>query len=142
MKIVFSNKTIVDDIKIPTNSNSNKSIQNKDDLLILKFNKNQNKEKVTYSSGLLIFIIDNLINYFCFMFMNFFVFCSLIPLDDQYLKKLLIDKEKVGEYEYDKINEYIFKRLKKYNNRLGVKNFIGCCYSYIFEPIKNCILLF
>lgn len=74
------------------------------------------------------------------MFINFFVYTStsIIPLDDSKLKKLLIDKENVDDIKYNELTEYVLLKLKKFNSRLTQKNFIACCYSYIFEPIKTC----
>ena len=94
--------------------------------------------KKKYKSGHLLLIIKNLIIFFCFMFVNFFIYTSIIPLDDYQLKKLLIDKENVENIKYNELNEYVLLKLKKFNSRLNQKNFIACCYSYIFDPIKIC----
>jgi hypothetical protein len=72
------------------------------------------------------------------MFINFFVYQSIIPLDDFQLKKLLINKENVDNIKFNELNEYVLLKLKKFNSRFNQKNLIACCYSYIFEPIKTC----
>jgi len=151
LKIIFSNNTINEiksyQISSPqyfTNSNyftnnNTPNINSKSDYLTIN-NKNNsyNEGKEKYKSGHLSLIIKNLINFFCFMFINFFVYYSLIPLEDFELKKLLIDRENVRDIKYDNLNEYVLQKLKRLNSRLDEKNFISCCYSYIFEPIKSC----
>ena len=132
LKLIFSSKT-VNDISF-NNSPLNKIMRSKINL-ILNDNKIQ-EDNFEYKSGQFFYIINNLILLFSFMFINFFVYFTVIPLNNFELKKLLIDKENVSEFKYDKINEYILEKLKKFNSKFDEENFIACCYSYIFDPIK------
>jgi len=73
------------------------------------------------------------------MFVYFFALITFLPLNDDQLIKLLIKKEKVNEFEYNKINDFLIHKFKKLNKRLNPNSFLACCLSYIFEPIKSSV---
>ena len=106
-------------------------------MLLLRDNTKITNNNHKYKSGYFSHVINILLSFFSYMFVYFFASIALLPLDETQLVRLIIKREKVGEFEYDKINEILINRFSKLNKRLNPNSFLACCLSFIFEPIKS-----
>ncbi len=129
------------DILIENNIHLDNS-KNENNYLILKENTQISNNNHKYKSGQFSFIINSLIKFFSYMFIYFFCLITFLQMNDEQLNKLLIEKVKVKEFEYSKINSFLFQRFNKLNEKLNPNTFLACLLSYIFEPIKSSKLLY
>lgn len=106
-------------------------------MLLLRDNTKITNNNHKYKSGHFSHVINILISFFSYMFIYFFAIVCLLSLDENQLTKLIVKKEKVGELEYNRINEVLLERFTKLNRRLNPNSFLACCLSFIFEPIKS-----
>ncbi len=106
-------------------------------MLLLRDNTKITNNNHNYNSGYFSHVINILLSFSSYMFVYFFALTGLLPLDENQLTRLIVKREKVGEFEYNKINEVLINRFSKLNKRLSPTSFLACCLSFIFEPIKS-----
>ncbi len=106
-------------------------------MLLLRENTKITNNNHKYKSGHFSHVINLLLNFSSYMFVYFFALIGLLPLDENQITRLIVKREKVGEFEFKKINEVLVQRFSKLNKRLSPNSFLACCLSFIFEPIKS-----
>lgn len=122
------------------NNNNNENSEN--NLIFLRENTIVTNNNHKYRSGYLSYLINLIMNFFCYMFIYFFALYCFLPLDKAQLIKLLVKREKVGEFDYNRIDDLLIKKFKKLNKHLNANSFVSCSLAYIFEPIKSCKEIF
>ena len=124
-----------------TSSNENDEIKkNLLKKIILYVSKNSNNEFLT---GKLYIIILNLLSYFLFSFIYFFI---CIPILDNNLNltkaeitTLLVEKKKVKNIEPNNVNKIIYKFLNENNPKINSYEIISNLLVKIFSPISSLI---
>jgi hypothetical protein len=106
-------------------------------MLLLRDNTKITNNNHKYKSGYFSHVINILLNFLSYMFVYFFALIGILPLDESQLIRLIVKREKVGEFEYNNLNQILLEKLTKLNKRLNRNSLLACCLSFIFEPIKS-----
>ena len=124
-----------------TSNNENEGI--KKDLLkkiIFNVSKNENNEFLT---GKLYIIILNILSYFLFSFIYFFICIPILDnnlnLNKDEIYTLLVKKEKIKKMKPENLNKYVNESLNKNNTKINSYYIISDFLVKIFSPISYLI---
>ena len=97
-----------------------------------------------YDSGIFSQLIINIVKLSQACLINFFIGYNLLSsaLSSYEIDDLFYNKKEVGGIKYSELNEFYSKKLKEINKDTSETAVDGLCLPYVFEPIKNCKLLF
>jgi hypothetical protein len=99
--------------------------------------KNRDNEG-NYHTGKLSYLIINLVHFFSFILICFYINIVVLQLDKKSLEKLIVNKISVNEIDPNKIKEYFDEEIKNIIPDLGPNKILDCVLPYVFHPVKDC----
>jgi hypothetical protein len=101
---------------------------------------NKNRDDLGYyNTGKFSYLIVNLVHFFSFMLICFYINIVVLQLDKKNLEKLIVNKISVNDIDPNKLKEYFDGEIKLILPDLGPNNILDCVLPYIFHPVKDCI---
>lgn len=94
-------------------------------------------EKQDFDSGKFSMLLINLIKFFEFLLVYFFLCQILLSLNRLDLERLLLEKEIVNDLDPHKVDKYILSALQELNKDVAPDSVDQICLPFIFEPIKK-----
>ncbi len=93
-----------------------------------------------YNSGKLSYLIINLVHFFSFILICFYINIVILQLDKKNLEKLIVKKISVNDIEPNKIKEHFDIEIKNILPELGPNRILDSVLPYVFHPVKDCNL--
>jgi hypothetical protein len=91
-----------------------------------------------YNSGKLSYLIINLVHFFSFMLICFYINIVVLQLDKKSLEKLIVNKVSVNDIDPNKIKEHFDLEINNILPELGPNKILDCVLPYVFHPVKDC----
>lgn len=91
-----------------------------------------------YNSGKLSYLIINLVHFFSFTLICFYINIVVLQLDKKNLEKLIVNKIQVNEIQPDKIKDFFNQQIKYILPDLSPNRILDCVLPYVFHPVKDC----